>query len=269
MQPRPIPDAITGPGHAPGARISVVGYVLDCIKAAIVRRELKPGDMLPSETELSARLGVGKTSIREAVKMLQAVGAVDIRQGHGTVIRTEPGPDMLSPLVFQLLLKEGTSAELLEFRKLLEPNCTLLAQRKATDADIDDLEQMVVRLEERIANGLQTVEDDLAFHRDPEDHPQPLHDRNRRDDPRALPQLDRKVDPRHTASRRLRSPGYFPRLQVGRSGTTSPVGGDELRELDEQPSRPGSRRSLSIASIRCTGDLQSRRQQSLQAVWSA
>jgi GntR family transcriptional repressor for pyruvate dehydrogenase complex len=165
MQPRPIPDAITGPGHAPGARISVVGYVLDCIKAAIVRRELKPGDMLPAETELSARLGVGKTSIREAVKMLQAVGAVDIWQGHGTVIRTEPGPDMLSPLVFQLLLKEGTSAELLEFRKLLEPNYTLLAQRKATDADIDDLEQMVVRLEERIANGLQTVEDDLAFHR--------------------------------------------------------------------------------------------------------
>lgn len=165
MEKRPIPNAITGAATAPPVRNSVVSYVLDCIKAAIVRRELKPGDMLPSEAELSARLGVGKTSIREAVKMLQAVGAVDIRQGHGTVIRTEPGPDILTPLVFQLLLKDGTSAELLEFRRLLEPNYTLLAQRKATKADIEDLERMVVRLEERIVEGVQSVEDDLAFHR--------------------------------------------------------------------------------------------------------
>lgn len=146
-------------------RNSAVGYVLDCIKKAIVRRELKPGDMLPSETELSAQLGVGKTSIREALKMLQAVGAVDIRHGLGTVIRNEPGPDMLTPLVFQLLLKDGTSAELLEFRKLLEPNYTVLAQEKATEADIAALGRLVERLEKRIAEGTQTVEDDLGFHR--------------------------------------------------------------------------------------------------------
>jgi len=130
-----------------------------------VRGELKPGDLLPSEAELTASLGVGKTSIREAVKMLQAVGAVDIRQGYGTVICTEPGPDMLTPLVFQLLLKDGTPAELLEFRQLLEPSCTLLAMRRATKEDIAKLEQTVVRLEKNIASGQQTVEDDLDFHR--------------------------------------------------------------------------------------------------------
>ena len=89
-------------------RKTAVSFVLDRIKEAIVRGELMPGDVLPSEAELSSKLGVGKTSIREAIKMLLAVGAVDIRQGYGTVIRTEPGPDMLTPLVFQLLLKEGT-----------------------------------------------------------------------------------------------------------------------------------------------------------------
>lgn len=144
---------------------SVVAFVLDRIKAAITRGELKPGDLLPSESEMSASLGVGKTSIREAVKMLQAVGAVDIRQGHGTVIRTEPGPDLLTPLVFQLLLKDGTPAELLEFRQLLEPSYTLLAQRKATESDIEHLERTVKQLENNIAAGTQTVEDDLSFHR--------------------------------------------------------------------------------------------------------
>lgn len=142
-----------------------MAFVLDRIKAAITRGELKPGDLLPSEAEMSASLGVGKTSIREAVKMLQAVGAVDIRQGHGTVIRTEPGPDMLTPLVFQLLLKDGTPAELLEFRQLLEPSYTALAQKKASEADIERLEKAVERLEDNIARGSQTVEDDLAFHR--------------------------------------------------------------------------------------------------------
>jgi len=144
---------------------SVVAFVLDRIKAAITRGELKPGDLLPSETEMSASLGVGKTSIREAVKMLQAVGAVDIRQGHGTVIRTEPGPDLLTPLVFQLLLKDGTPSELMEFRQLLEPSYTLLAQEKATEADIEHLERAVEQLENNIAAGAQTVEDDLGFHR--------------------------------------------------------------------------------------------------------
>lgn len=146
-------------------RNTVVNFVLDRIKEAIISGELKPGDVMPSEAELTANLGVGKTSIREAVKMLQAVGAVDIRQGYGTVIRTEPGPDMLTPLVFQLLLKDGTPAELLEFRQQLEPSWSLLAMRKATDTDLERIEQTVSRLEKNIERGVQTAEDDLAFHR--------------------------------------------------------------------------------------------------------
>lgn len=149
----------------PRPRHSVVGFVLERIKTAIARGELRPGDLLPSETEMSNSLGVGKTSVREAVKMLQAVGAVDIRQGHGTVLRKEPGADLLTPLVFQLLLKDGTPAELLEFRQLIEPSYSLLAQRKASEADIAKLEQTVIQLEENIAAGTQSADDDLNFHR--------------------------------------------------------------------------------------------------------
>lgn len=144
---------------------TVVNFVLERIKQAIVSGELKPGDLMPSEAELTASLGVGKTSIREAVKMLQAVGAVDIRQGHGTVIRREPGPDMLSPLVFQLLLKDGTSADLLEFRQQFEPGWSLLAMQKATEEDIKRIEGTIDLMEKNIQMGVQTADDDLAFHR--------------------------------------------------------------------------------------------------------
>jgi len=149
----------------PLARGKVVPLILERIKEAIVQKELRPGDYLPSEAELAAGLGVGKTSIREAVKMLQAVGVVDVRQGHGTVIRKEPGADILTPLVFHLLLKEGTSTDLLEFRRAIEPAYMVVALQKVTDADIEAFEAAVHRLEQNIAAGMQTAEDDLAFHR--------------------------------------------------------------------------------------------------------
>ncbi len=146
-------------------RQSVVSFVLDRIKQAIINGEIAPGDTLPSEVEMTASLGVGKTSIREALKMLQAVGAVEIRQGHGTVLRSEPGPDMLTPLIFQLLLKDGTPTELIEFRKLVEPSYSLCAMEKAGPEDLAALEAAVERLESNIRNSCQTADDDLAFHR--------------------------------------------------------------------------------------------------------
>jgi GntR family transcriptional repressor for pyruvate dehydrogenase complex len=66
---------------------SVVLMVIERIKEALIHRELKPGDYLPSETELTKNLGVGKSSVREAIKMLQAMGVLEVRRGQGTMIR--------------------------------------------------------------------------------------------------------------------------------------------------------------------------------------
>ena len=60
---------------------------------------------------------------------------------------------------------EGTSTELLEFRQIVEPSWSLMAMRKATEEDIERIEVTVKRLEKNIETGVQTVEDDLAFHR--------------------------------------------------------------------------------------------------------
>ena len=144
---------------------SVVKLVLDRIKEAMINKELQKGDYLPSETELTRSLGVGKTSVREAVKMLEAMGIVEVRQGHGTIIREHPSEDSIGPLVFQLILQQATNDDLLELRRLFEPAYTLLAMEKATDEDLQALKGNLDEFARKINAGLQTVEDDLEFHR--------------------------------------------------------------------------------------------------------
>jgi GntR family transcriptional repressor for pyruvate dehydrogenase complex len=144
---------------------SVVKLVLDRIKEAMINKELRKGDYLPSETELTRSLGVGKTSVREAVKMLEAMGIVEVRQGHGTIIREHPSEDSTGPLVFQLILQQATNEDLLELRRLFEPAYTLLAMEKATEEDLAALAENLGEFERKIKAGTQTAEDDLEFHR--------------------------------------------------------------------------------------------------------
>ncbi|MFQ3621307.1 MAG: FadR/GntR family transcriptional regulator [Spirochaetales bacterium] len=143
---------------------SVVHLVIERIKEAMIAKELKPGDYLPSETELTKSLGVGKTSVREAIKMLEAMGIVEIRQGHGTYIPLKPAPDSISPLTFQLILEQATNEHLLELRKIFEPAYALLAMEKATAEDVKLVEEAITVFEEKIKKGIQTAEDDLLFH---------------------------------------------------------------------------------------------------------
>jgi GntR family transcriptional repressor for pyruvate dehydrogenase complex len=149
----------------PLAKGSVVRLVLERIKEAMLGGELRRGDYLPSESELVRSLGVGKTSVREAIKMLEAMGIVEVRQGHGTIIREQASDESLGPLVFQLILEQATNEDLLELRRLFEPAYALLALHKATDDDVERLRTQVAEFAQRIAQGTQTSDDDLAFHR--------------------------------------------------------------------------------------------------------
>ena len=67
---------------------SVANTVMQRVYDALLEGEIKPGDLLPSEAELSEQLNVGKSSVREAIKMLSAIGVVESVQGEGTFIRT-------------------------------------------------------------------------------------------------------------------------------------------------------------------------------------
>ena len=139
--------------------------VVDEIKKAIINGTLKPGDMLPSETVLASKIGVGKSSIREAIKMLEAIGVVEIDKGNGSRIRNKVGDDLFNPLIFELLLESHKSrGQLLEFRIFIEEGASLLAIDNATEEDIAKLKEIVNDTKKKFNKAESTIGLDMEFH---------------------------------------------------------------------------------------------------------
>jgi len=150
--------------NTPVGQSSVVDLVIERIKEAILAQELRPGDYLPTETELVANLGVSKTSVREAIKMLQAQGVVEVQQGRGMKISEDISSGAIAPLIYQLLLARGTIQEIIDFRMMFEEAYTIMAMDRATSEDVSRIASTVEDLELAIAENRQTAMEDLAFH---------------------------------------------------------------------------------------------------------
>lgn len=93
----------------PLAKKKISRIVVDQIVDALANGKIKPGGFLPSEKTLAETLQVGKSSVREATKMLEAVGVVEIINGQGSRVRTEIAPDALNPLTFELILQSNSN----------------------------------------------------------------------------------------------------------------------------------------------------------------
>src|SRR5467141_2515172 len=125
---------------------------------------LKAGDLLPPERELVAKLGVGRSSIRDAVRTLEVMGILEPRQGHGTVVRDLSADALVVPLSLVLTRKREMVAELLDVRRILEPALAARAARNATDDEIAELEEILRRQEQKMRRGEPAIEEDSQFH---------------------------------------------------------------------------------------------------------
>lgn len=96
--------------------------ILDRLEEAIASGELGPGDRLPSERDLAARFGVSRPSVREALRVLEALGLVSVRRGaeHGVTLREEPQNAFAHLFRFHLALDHTSVASLVEFRVAIE-----------------------------------------------------------------------------------------------------------------------------------------------------
>jgi GntR family transcriptional repressor for pyruvate dehydrogenase complex len=148
---------------------SVVDTIIETFKQALIDGELEPGQKLPSEAELGQQFGVGRSAIREAMKILQALGVVTIQQGNGTYIVDKPSPTMLSPLVFAIMLESGMSSELVDLRRIIEIGYCELAAKNATNADWERIEEAASAHATYASQPNPDVEQlvllDLEFHR--------------------------------------------------------------------------------------------------------
>ena len=147
----------------------VTDLVLGQIKEALLRGVLKPGDRLPSARELAGKMEVGISSVREALKMLESLGAVESRQGEGTFVCTTLRDGAANAFEIQLALLPQTAEYLAEFRRIYETAYTRLAMINSTPEDLLTIEATVAALEEKMNKGspevLVSAEDELTFHR--------------------------------------------------------------------------------------------------------
>lgn len=144
---------------------AVTDRAIGAIKQMVVDGTLRPGDRLPTESELAERIGVSRNSLREAVKALSVIRVLDVRQGDGTYVTSLEPEQLLESLAFVLDLHQDSSyVEILEIRRLLEP---VAVEQACMHLDEDDF----ARLEQTMADlgNSSTIEElvnaDIAFHR--------------------------------------------------------------------------------------------------------
>ena len=143
---------------------SLPDYVRHNIQKYIIENELKPGDAIPSENELSRRLRVGRNSVREAVKALESLGVLETRRGSGIYVREFSLDPLLDGLQYQFLSDLRELRDFIQVRVVLELGMIESALQHMTDKQVELLEAIVERMRVRAERGESFPEQDREFH---------------------------------------------------------------------------------------------------------
>lgn len=140
--------------------------IVEQVKDAIRRGELRPGDRLPPERDLTEQLGVSRVSVRDALRILEAHGLVEVRVGaRGGAYVTAPAPQLVGEGISNMLMLASLSArEVTEMRHLFELALLPLVCQRATEDDLAALEEICDRSEAAFANGKHDVGLSTEFH---------------------------------------------------------------------------------------------------------
>jgi DNA-binding FadR family transcriptional regulator len=136
----------------------------DAIRAFIVDKRLRPGDPLPSEAELAALLDVGKTSVREALRRLEAHGVVEVRRGKGLFVGSFSFGPLIEQLPYGLQADSVPLLHLLQARRALEEGLITEVAKVVTDDDLKLLDELVDQMRARAEHGRVPADVDHAFH---------------------------------------------------------------------------------------------------------
>ena len=142
------------------------GYdrVVTFIRDQVLTGRLRVGDRLLSERELAAELGVSRPVVREALRTLAAMGAVDIRQGQATVV-TQPSLDVLSDFLSLALAQQtGAVDDVIEARIAIEVHAIGLACERALPVDIQRLTGAFDDIVQTMADPIRGSAADFNFH---------------------------------------------------------------------------------------------------------
>lgn len=151
-------------------QVSAVDTVINKIVDGVLTGVYKPGDKLPTEIQLADMLSVSKNTVREAIKILVAYGAIEIRRPEGTFITEKFSPRMLNPVIYSLLFSKGNAEDMLGLRRMIDTGVfMLILQQGLSDEDEFNLEVQNDRYS-ALALAAETdidavAEADMTFHK--------------------------------------------------------------------------------------------------------
>jgi GntR family transcriptional repressor for pyruvate dehydrogenase complex len=141
----------------------VYDQVIEQIKNKIKNGEIKKGDKLPSEREMSESLGVSRASIREALRALEVIGLIESRQGAGNYIKTNFNNSLFEPLSVMFMLQESSIEEMYDLRETLELQCARLSAKNIENNELELLTAILDRMY-MAENEEESLEIDVKFH---------------------------------------------------------------------------------------------------------
>jgi len=137
--------------------------VAEDIRKMIYDNNLNPGDKLPNEIDLSKLINVGRSTVREAIKILVSTNVLEVRRGCGTFVSDNPGV-VKDPLGVNFMTEDDLLLHFFEMRLILEPQVIQLAIERGTQDDFTSIEKAYHEVEELILSGQNHADADIHFH---------------------------------------------------------------------------------------------------------
>lgn len=140
--------------------------VVESIRRQIYAGNLRPGQKLPNEAELARQFNVGRSAVREALKVLELSGLLTVRRGYngGTFVAPPDFEDASEVVTLSLHLGRTTLEQLVEAREVIEVRAAELAARRASDEEIAALAETIERMSANMKVPARFIAADVDFH---------------------------------------------------------------------------------------------------------
>lgn len=147
----------------PIERRNTYELVADSLLALISERHLKPGDTLPTERELMQHFGVGRSSVREALRMLESKGLITA-SGTGAFAVADFRNPLNDSLSLLLMVEESSLRELFEVRRIVEGEAVALATERGDASHVERMRAATELMRQGLAVQEEYIDADVAFH---------------------------------------------------------------------------------------------------------
>ena len=129
---------------------SVVQSVINQLTEAMRNGDLKPGDKIPPEPELADSLGVARSSVREAIKILAYLGVLESKRSEGTFVCSGYKESMIDPMIYGIILNQDSFDNLMELREMTEAGMMRLAIEHHDEEELNELEELLGEMRKAI-----------------------------------------------------------------------------------------------------------------------